>query len=61
MVKDGKVYCTVHADTAEIDKWNEHEDRTAHTIQTLPMRHVLYVAAYCTTCNMGKVLIDEEQ
>ena len=60
-VDDHKLYCTTHDDYPPIGKWEEHEDRTIHDIKTLPFRHVLYIGAYCNTCNDNHVLVDEEQ
>ena len=60
-VRDGQAYCLAHEAPHEIGDWEAHEDRTNHEIVALPMRHILYVAFYCATCNDGFVLIDEEQ
>src|SRR3990167_6336417 len=56
-VVDGKIHCTVCNDFHDIDKWENHEDRAIHTIISLPFKHILYVGAYCKTCNNGKVPI----
>lgn len=53
----GKVWCTVCKDFHEVDKTNTC---WKHRLIKIPMRHILYIACYCTECNNGKVLIDSE-
>ena len=64
-VEKGKVWCKIHKHTVrKVDGYNEIDElrhADGHTLITLPFQHVLYTAAYCLTCDNGKVIIDEDQ
>jgi hypothetical protein len=62
-VEEGKVYCKTHAVkllTADGDV-ADYLCPKEHVMESVPFQHVLYVGAFCKTCNNGVLHIDAEQ